>query len=979
MHRAVIEHPKFIPEESLEQLDVNAGRDQGRILRIRRADVPPRPILRLDHLKARGLAAAIDSPNGPQRDSAQQMLIERRGVKAIPVLKQIVRDSPRPAARMQALCTLEGLASLDAEILVAALSDADPAVRRHAIRLSEPFLSNSPDVNAAVLRLSEDDDPQVALQLAYSLGEAHIEPATDVIACIAVRHSDDPYVLAAVWSSVDAQNVGRFVAQLFASGKSGEVPTSLRDPAIRLVNALGSDADLMATAQTLTDKVYNEGSWQFDAAARLLEQSRRRSGVDTQVQAVFGPMIKAARHTVELSEGEANPLPALRLLAASGAEAEELVELLTPLLEPRTSSKVQEEAIRMASSIGTQDAAEVVLSAWRGFTPAVRAQAFDILLGKPLFTSQLLDRIEAGEITASDLDALQRQRLAGHPDDGIRNRSIAALASAVDENRDKIVKEYITASRDFEGDRNRGRQAFIKHCSSCHRLEDQGHVVGPDLAAVTSRTPAALIESILDPNRSVDQRYRSYSALTIDGLSHNGILSGETSTSITLTEQQGKKHSLLRTEIDVLENTGKSLMPEGLEKDISPTDVADIVTYLASIGPAAKTIAGNEPKAITEDYDGTLWLLAENSQVYGEQITFEEPFRNIGYWHGQNDYVCWNVDVSAAQEFEVYLHWACAAESAGNAFAVDGGEEPVTGVAESTGGYDRFATRRIGRLSLPAGKNRIVVRPDGPLSKVNLFDLRGVYLVPVGVPADQAIAGEPPSNGTDAATAIAKLLDGLAVGKPEEYERIPSIWEQAIAAGKRNSASELRRVIDLALPLEDQPLEDWQAVVIGGGVVNGLSQVGEWPDQRLAEVMEGFPSLQRKWERTLELAAGMANDEETPAGTRYDALRILGAGSWGACGPALTEFLNEGTHAELQMGAVSGLNDFNSNEVAPRLVKALSYLDGHNRQLAVEALLRTPDRAEILLNARREKVVTSDSLTDEQWKTAESIAAQRAR
>jgi hypothetical protein len=280
---------------------------------------------------------------------------------------------------------------------------------------------------------------------------------------------------------------------------------------------------------------------------------------------------------------------------------------------------------------------------------------------------------------------------------------------------------------------------------------------------------------------------------------------------------------------------------------------------------------------------------------------------------------------------------------------------------------------------LPAGKNRIVVRPDGPLLKVNLFDLRGVYLVPVGVPADQAIAGEPPSNGTDAATAIAKLLDGLAVGKPEEYERIPSIWEQAIAAGKRDSASELRRVIDLALPLEDQPLEDWQAVVIGGGVVNGLSQVGEWPDQRLAEVLEGFPSLQRKWERTLELAAGMANDEETPAGTRYDALRILGAGSWSACGPALTEFLNEGTHAELQMGAVSGLNDFNSNEVAPLLVKALSYLDGHNRQLAVEALLRTPDRAEVLRSARRQEVISSDSLTDEQWKTAENVAAQNEK
>ena len=98
--------------------------------------------------------------------------------------------------------------------------------------------------------------------------------------------------------------------------------------------------------------------------------------------------------------------------------------------------------------------------------------------------------------------------------------------------------------------------------------------------------------------------------------------------------------------------------------------------------------------------------------------------------------------------------------------------------------------------------------------------------------------------------------------------------------------------------------------------------------------MEGRPSLQAKWNRTLELAGKMATDDGTPAGTRYDALRILGAGRWSDCGPSLVAYLGEGTHAELQMGAVSGLNDVKSDEVAPLLVKTLSHLDGHNKQLA---------------------------------------------
>ena len=100
------------------------------------------------------------------------------------------------------------------------------------------------------------------------------------------------------------------------------------------------------------------------------------------------------------------------------------------------------------------------------------------------------------------------------------------------------------------------------------------------MAALTSRSPEALIESILDPNRAVDERFRSYSALTLDGLAHTGILTGETSTSITLTEQQGKQHTLLRGDIDVLENTGKSLMPEGLFQTLNDTQVRDLVGYL---------------------------------------------------------------------------------------------------------------------------------------------------------------------------------------------------------------------------------------------------------------------------------------------------------------------------------------------------------------------------------------------------------------
>jgi putative membrane-bound dehydrogenase-like protein len=951
MHRAVIEHQKFIPEEALADLDLTAGRDQGRIYRVRPADAPPRPIARLDRMNASELVAALDSPNGPQRDLVHQLLVQRRATEIAPELKKLAEGSPRPAVRIQALGALDGLGAIGETTILAALADRDASVRRHAIRLSEPLLATVPSVVEAVLKLADDRDPQVELQLAYTLGELNDEQAHRVLAQIALRRATEPTILAGVWSSVDADNVGSVVEALFALASGGELPASVLQPAIRLVAEIGSDADILAAARSLADGSDAAAPWRLAAAAELLEQSRRR-GVANQLQRDLGPLTEQARTLLENPRSEDASLAALRLLAASGADSAELLELITPLLEPQNAPEVQLAAIDMVASISGPAAAEALLTPWRGFTPTARTQAFDVLLGSDERTSLLLTQLETGALAATDLDALQRQRLANHPAKEIRERAARALSAAGDQNRDKVVQQYVAAVAEIgAGDHGKGRQVFAKYCSSCHRLENQGHEVGPDLAALTSRSPATLIESILDPNRAIDERFRSYSALTVDGLAHAGILTSETSTSITLTEQQAKHHTLLRADLDALENTGKSLMPEGLEKDLSPAEVSDLLAYLTSVGPPAKKVDGNAPKMIAPDDDGTLWLLAEHASIFGLEITYETPFRNIGYWNGRDEYVSWQVEVPSAGEYEVYLHWACADDAAGNAFVLEGTDQPVSGRVDSTGSYSRYQTRPIGRAKLAAGEQRLILRPDGPLKTANLMDLRGIYLNPIGVSVDRVLSGDPPPAVDDAAAKISELIDDLPVGTPKEYEVIPAIWELAIAAGRRNERGELLRVIDLALPAEGEPLADWQAVVIGGGVVNGISQAGGWPAPRLAELLKDEPRLQAAWNRTLLLAAEMAANQHVHTGTRYDALRILGAGKWEVFGLDLSAQLSVEPNPELQMGLVSALSDMEADNAGDALVAALPAVSEKNRELAIQGLLRTPARARVLINA----------------------------
>lgn len=231
--------------------------------------------------------------------------------------------------------------------------------------------------------------------------------------------------------------------------------------------------------------------------------------------------------------------------------------------------------------------------------------------------------------------------------------------------------------------------------------------------------------------------------------------------------------------------------------------------------------------------------------------------------------------------------------------------------------------------------------------------------------------GKQDGNPEDAAAAIGKLIEGLAVGAPAEYERIPEIWRVAVEAGKRNNADELRRLLDLAVPKLDEPATHWQVVVCGGGIVNGLSLAGVPPRPRIAELIRQDRDLTRRCGRMIELASAMADDGSVRGGTRYDALRILGADDFIRSGEQLKKYLKN-DDAELQMGAISGLSDMESSAAAKAIVESFPHYVKENQKLAIDALLRTAPRREMLKKAIEDGQMPSSALSAEQTARLES-------
>ena len=106
--------------------------------------------------------------------------------------------------------------------------------------------------------------------------------------------------------------------------------------------------------------------------------------------------------------------------------------------------------------------------------------------------------------------------------------------------------------------------------------------VAPDISDSRVKLPEQLLTDILQPNRAIDNNYLSYTVVTSDGLTLTGVIASETGTSITLRQQEGKEATLLRTNIDELRSNGVSLMPDGLEKNIPPQEMADLIGFIKS-------------------------------------------------------------------------------------------------------------------------------------------------------------------------------------------------------------------------------------------------------------------------------------------------------------------------------------------------------------------------------------------------------------
>ncbi len=740
MYRLVIEHPQWIPIEWQQKLNVRDGEDKGRLWRVRPYGVAPRAVPKLVELATPQLVAALDSPSGWQRDMAQRLLIERGDKAAIPELEQVLTTCPRPETRLQALCALASLEAMTEQHLIGALADDHPGVRRWAVQFAERFPATSPQLWVALASRVEDPDDEVRLQLAFTLGEVQSPEAGEILGWLAVKHPADRWLIPAIMTSLNERNLSRVVHNVLAATSDGKDVSGLLQTLIgQTVAWKNLDAQLALLELACPSEEKTPAEWQLVALRQFLQALGRQNlslgawqkSLPPDQTAMAARLDKTLALAATLATDARRP-EALRVAAVSllgqrpQARADE-ESILDKLLQPQESPAIQQAAIAAAGRWPGEFGTQLLLKVWTKLGPAQRTAAADLLLARPAARDALLTAVAAGAIPVATIDAQTRQRLVEQRDPAVASRAEQLFANS-GKDRQAVVAEYRAALK-LPVDQQRGAEVFKKLCSTCHKLQGQGHEVGPDLAALVDKSPEAMLLAILDPNRAVESKFFNYTAVTDAGLTYQGLLAEESAGSLTLMAAEARKQTVLRADLEEFFTASKSLMPEGLEKDLPPADLANVIGYIRSNVPLPqrKSFPGNEPKTVVADASGRFVLKPAAAEIYGSTLVLEEKYGNLGFWSSADDQAVWTVQVPESGQYTVKLEWARDSLITSHRAVIRAGSESLMFNVPATASWDDYQTQAVGVLTLSAGEQRLTIQPASrPLPA--LMDLKSVVL-----------------------------------------------------------------------------------------------------------------------------------------------------------------------------------------------------------------------------------------------------------
>lgn len=278
----------------------------------------------------------------------------------------------------------------------------------------------------------------------------------------------------------------------------------------------------------------------------------------------------------------------LEQIAAQGAKPGGAAKLLE-VLDDFELTVCQSAAVAALNEHPEPETGGKLLLRWRSIKPGARINAVQLLVARPEWRLALIEALEKGDVLPAELslNSTQRTLLLNDKNPDLAKRSAKFFEHKDFDGRKKLIDSILKDLPD-EGNLHDGNELYRQRCLICHRHGRLGNAVGPDLSGEVKRTAEEFITHFVDPNLLINPSFVTCEVTRKNGAKALGILAEESSESVTLVKGIGLREVIPWQEIASFKTSPKSLMQEGLESGLSPSDFRSLVEFLQSVDPPAE-------------------------------------------------------------------------------------------------------------------------------------------------------------------------------------------------------------------------------------------------------------------------------------------------------------------------------------------------------------------------------------------------------
>jgi putative membrane-bound dehydrogenase-like protein len=613
---------------------------RGRLYRVRYKNTPRVVGFDLSKESDAELIERLHSPNVYFRQIAQRLLSERSNATSqTPLETLVLNEKASKKTRLHAFWALLGMSRpLSSAFFEKVVAHADPSFRAWAIRGGYGNLSNPLDLSTALDTTADDSSPAVQLQRAITASKLYTGKGRMTrLLKILKRHGDDKLIPHIVWQNIEplleegAEEFLEAVADLDAQPaivSSGMLPLlaerilARRDP---------NPQSVVTLLAMLTDDKTGDatGARQFLGAVARRVQNREITGTQLEsLKAAVAPTIKqilaggadgplyfdtallaislkdmagmpAIRKVLSATTApESQRLSALNALVAAGDES--LLETVDGIFadRKRNSAALRAQVLASLGKLRQPQVADMVLSHYKTLEPELQPRAVELLTQRVAWSKRLLAAIGKKEIPANALNLNQVRRLLATGDKQLAEqvaKTWGTIRDTRNPQREKLIAEMKQHIRSNPGNPFAGQKVFAKVCGQCHKIYGKGFEVGPDITLNGRNSFDQLLSNVFDPSLVIGAAYRANTVVTTDGRVLTGLLVEDSQQRVIMKMQGGKLETIPRGEIEVFKASKISMMPEELEKQINPAEMADLFAFLTLDKPPSDSSARQLP------------------------------------------------------------------------------------------------------------------------------------------------------------------------------------------------------------------------------------------------------------------------------------------------------------------------------------------------------------------------------------------------